>query len=311
MTNILLIGAGAVGVFYSSKLVAAGKADLTVLARSDAPALAGNGGEYRIIEPDGEYSIRPRVLTSLNALTAPPDVLIVALKVNPDLNQAEFCRPAVGPDTMIVVIENGIGNEEPFRSAFPENEIVGCVAYVGAGRIAPAVVRRYDSGRLIGGAFPPGRALSERARRLAEDFREAGVPFEETSNIVERRWIKLLWNVPYNPISVLGRSADTVDIMSCRESEELCADVMREVLDIAEAEGVRLDPALIQKNLDFTRSFAAYKPSTLQDFEAGRPMEAEAILGAPLRIAERRGVPTPRMKTLYALMKLVMRKPRA
>ncbi len=308
--NILLIGAGAVGVFYASKLVAAGKANLTVLARSDAPTLAKNGGEYRIVEPEGEYAIRPRVLTSLDELDAPPDVLLVALKVNPSLNQAELCRPAVGPNTLIVVIENGIGNEEVFRRAFPDNEIMGCVAYVGAGRIAPAVVRRYDSGRLIGGAYPPGRPLSARARRLAENFRASGVPFEETPDIVERRWIKLLWNAPYNTICVLGRSADTVDVMACPETEQLSADVMREVIRIAASEGVTLDPTLIQKNLDFTRSFAAYKPSTLQDFEAGRPMEVEAILGAPLRVAARNGVEAPRMTTLYSLMKLIMRKKR-
>lgn len=307
--RVLVVGAGAIGVYFASRLAQSGFAEVAVISRSDSEALAANHGEYEVQSCLGDYRFRPEhVYRSAAEMPEKPDIILCALKVLPGVDPVALCRDAVGPHTSFLVIQNGVHNEDPFYAAFPDHEIIGAVAYIGAQRPRPGLVLHLDGGTLIMGEFPVGRAPSARMLAAAMAFEHAGVGVTLIDNIEEKRWYKLLWNASFNSVSVLGHSADTQNIMALPEAVALIEAVMWEVVEIASAEGVTLNPEAVRQNVDYTRSFAAYKPSTLQDFEAGRPIELEAILGVPLRIADRHGLKVPHMRTLYALLKLASRK---
>lgn len=300
--EILIVGAGAIGVYYGGRLSQAG-AKVSVVARSDFDELSRNGGSYFIKSPKGDFTFKPeRVLRSASETPVKPDYVLVSLKVLPGVDSSSLCREAVGPDTAIVAIQNGIGNEEPLAKAFPENEVIGAITYIGVCRPGPCQVLHLDFGRIDMGKYPPGP--SEKASALTALFNKAGVDCTVVADIVLKRWSKLLWNAPFNPISVLGVHADTRSIMSVPEAVLLAEKVMEEVAAIAKAEGYELPRSAIDTNLRITREMNPYKSSMLQDFEAGRPIEADALLGVPLQVARRHGVPAPYMETLYALLKL-------
>jgi 2-dehydropantoate 2-reductase len=220
----------------------------------------------------------------------------------------KLCGNAVGPDTAFLVIQNGLGSEAALAEAFPENEVIGTIAYIGASRPKPGFIHQQDSCNITFGLHPKG--TSPKVALLLELFKKSGLDAKTTDDIVLARWRKLLWNAAYNPLSVLGEHADTWSIMHTPESEKLAETIMEEIASIAEADGHPVGRAAIDGNLKFTKGMSAYKTSMLQDLEAGRALEIDALLGEPLRIAGRHGVKTPVLKTLHALLKLRCRSAR-
>ena len=304
--KILLAGAGALGVFFTSRI--AHSADIWISARSDYEALKETG-HYRIRSAAlGDYDFEPAgILPFGRTPDFTPDYLFVCLKNLDGMNQPELCRFAVKPGTAIVVIGNGLDNEEPFHRAFPDHEIIGGTAYLGASRPAPGIVLHTDGGKLFFGEYPP-RSATKRLTMLLDLFNAAGIPAFEAENITEKRWIKLLWNVSFNPVSVLGNDADTKMLLDDPECARLIENMMRELARIAQADGVTIPDGIIGETIRYSRDFAAYRPSMLQDFAAGREIELDAILGAPLRKADRYGIDAPCMRTVYALLRVAARK---
>lgn len=304
--KILLIGAGALGVFFTSRI--AHSADIHVSARSDYEALKA-AGHYRIRSVTlGDYDFTPAgILPFGRTPDFTPDYLFVCLKNLDGMDQPELCRFAVKPGTTIVVIGNGLDNEKPFHRAFPGHEIIGGAAYLGASRPAPGIVLHTDGGKLFFGEYPP-KKTTERLKLLLDLFNGAGIPAFEAENITEKRWIKLLWNVSFNPVSVLANDADTKLLLDDPECARLIENMMRELARIAEADGVTIPDGIIEETIRYSRDFAAYRPSMLQDFAAGREIELDAILGAPLRTAEQHGLDAPCLRTVYALLRVAARK---
>ncbi len=175
-------------------------------------------------------------------------------------------------------------------------------------RTQPGLITHYDYGKLTMGRYPGG--VSETAAALARLFESVGVPCVVTDDVVTATWQKLVWNAPFNPISVLAGGADTLTLLGHPETALLVRAVMEEVCRTAAALGHPLPVSVIDQNLEGTRAMVPYKTSMLLDFEAGRPMEVEAILGNAVRAARRAGVPVPRMETLYALLQLIDRRSR-
>jgi 2-dehydropantoate 2-reductase len=142
---------------------------------------------------------------------------------------------------------------------------------------------------------------------LGRLFKKAGIECEVTSDVVTARWRKLVWNAPFNPISVLGGGVDTQVILASTEAEQLIRKTMEEVRLMAKALGHELPEDIIQHNIDGTLAMKPYKTSMLLDFEAGRPMEVEAILGNAVRAARRISLPVPHLESLYAILQLADR----
>ncbi len=299
--RVLIVGTGAIGGFYGGKLAQAG-ASVSALCRADYEFVKSEG--ITVTSTLGDFHFTPeKVIRDLSEYGPPPDYILVGLKVLPEIDTVEIIKEVVGPETAIVLLQNGVEIEEPVARAFPDNEIISGLAFICVTRTSPGHIDHTDFGRLVIGRFPAGK--SAKTEELATLFNDSGVVCDLSEDVVTARWRKLVWNAPFNPISVLGGGVDTKTMVENPESLELARKVMEEVCLIAEAAGHPLPEEVVQQNIDGTRAMAPYKSSMLVDFEAARPMEVEAILGIGLRVAKRHGVSAPHMESLYGLLKLV------
>jgi 2-dehydropantoate 2-reductase len=301
LPRILVVGSGAVGGFYGGKLAQAG-AHVAVLCRSDYEIVKTKGIQMKSIHGDFHFSPE-KVIRDVTEYGSPPDYILVGLKVLPEIKIPEIIKQVVGDDTTIVLLQNGIEIEESVAQAFPNNELISGLAFICVTRTRPGQIDHIDFGRLVIGRYL--RGTSARVVELANLFSNGGVPCDITEDVITDRWRKLVWNAPFNPISVLGGGLDTKTMVENPESLKLASQVMGEVCRIAEAAGHPLPEGVTQENIDGTRKMTPYKTSMLVDFEAGRPMEIEAILGNALRVAKRHDVSAPHMESLYRLLKLV------
>lgn len=291
------MGTGAVGGYYSAQLARSG-ARVSTVHRSDFQTVKEKG--IHINGLHGPYHFIPeQVLQRAGDFDGQADIILVGLKSLPEIDVAALIREAVRPHTVILLLQNGVEIEATVARAFPNNEILSGLAFICVSRTAPGTIQHTCFGRLCLGRFPQGN--SPAATRLAAKFEAAATPCRVSSNIVTERWQKLVWNAPFNPISVLT-GADTRTILENRASAILVERVMTEVCEIAAAIGHPLPEAVVRNNLEDTRRMAPYKTSMLLDFQAGRPMEVESILGNALAAARRVLVPTPYLEMLYALL---------
>ena len=276
-----------------------GHADIAVVGRSDYDAVKADG--YLISSPNGDFDFRPvGVYRSAAEYPGQADYIIVTSKVLPEVDVPAMIRAAVRPHTVIVLIQNGIEIEKDIAAAFPDNELISSIAYIGVTRVAPGKIVHTDSGKLKFGVFPQG--TSPGVEKLAQLFASGNIPVTVTTEIIRARWEKLVWNVPFNPLSVLTLS-DTAQLMADRECVGLITNIMAEVCALAQVDGWKQPDSLIADLLEFTRKFPPYKPSMYVDYENGRPMEVEAIVGNVVRIAERHNVRIPHIFSLYAMLK--------
>ena len=302
--RILVVGTGAIGGFYGGKLAQAG-GRVTTLCRSDYELVKSKG--ITVTSTLGDFHFTPeKVIRDLGEYGPPPDYILVGLKVLPEIDTAAIIKEVVGAETAIVLLQNGVEIEEPVARAFPDNEIISGLAFICATRTSPGHIDHTDFGRVVIGRYPASKSV--KVEELARLFSEAGLKCEVTEDAVTARWRKLVWNAPFNPISVLAGGADTKTMVENHESVELARKVMEEVCKIAEAVGHPLPPGVVRENIEGTRRMSPYKSSMLVDFEAGRPMEVEAILGNGIRAAKRHNLAVPHMESLYGLLKLVDKK---
>ena len=298
--NVLVIGTGAVGSFYGSLLAKSG-AMVSVLARSDYEQVKNHGIEVRSETPLGSWRFVPAaVVRDAAELAVKPDYVLLCIKVVEGADRAGLIRPALGPDTAIVLISNGVDIEADIAAAFPDHELISGLAFVCVTRTAPGHIWHQAYGRLVLGRYPGG--LSEKAAALCAAFEQAGIGCAASSDIVTARWQKCLWNAAFNPLSVLSGGLGTHDILSTQEP--LVRAIMVEIGRIADAVGHGLPADIIDQQIDSTYKMPPYKTSMLLDFEAGRPMETEAILGNAVRAGRRAGVSIPHLESIYALLKM-------
>ncbi|MBF0429512.1 MAG: 2-dehydropantoate 2-reductase [Magnetococcales bacterium] len=299
--TLLVVGTGAVGGFYGAKLAQAG-VQVSTVHRSDFDTVSQNG--IHIDSIDGDLHFIPhRVLRRVADCQTPPDYLLVTLKALPDLEIAKIIEPVVGPKTVIILLQNGLGVESPVAHAFPENTLISALAFICVQRVAPGRIRHLCFGRITIGCHPEGP--SPAVTQLARLFQSAHIPCHVTESPAMARWSKLVWNASFNPISVLAGNATTKEMLDLPESVELIRNIMKEVINIARATGHPLSDGLIEENLQATRQMQPYHTSMALDFMAGRPLETEAILGTAIRIGRKAGIATPCMEGVYALLKLL------
>ncbi|GLI32647.1 2-dehydropantoate 2-reductase [Desulforhabdus amnigena] len=304
--KVLIVGTGAIGSYYGGKL-AQGGAHVSAVCRSDYEKVKNHGIYVESVRGDFHF-IPEKVVRSVDAYGDVPDYILVATKVVPEADVPKLIKAAIGEQTAILLIQNGIEIEEPVASAFPNNEVISGLAFIAVSRVGPGHIRHQDYGRLTLGCYPSG--VSEKAENLSKLFEKAGIPCDVTPDVVTARWKKLVWNASFNPVSVLGGGVDTQTMLNGKESSRLLRKVMEEICLVAKAVGHELPHDIVQTNIDGTLVMKPYKTSMLLDFEAGRPMEVEAILGNAVRAAERSQVAVPHLESLYALLKMVDQKNR-
>jgi 2-dehydropantoate 2-reductase len=301
--RILIIGAGAIGAFYGAALQAGG-GDVAVVCRGEYETVRENGFSIES-KRLGERTFRPSqtLRSAADYQGGPPDYAVVSVKVVEGTDRAALIRGAIGPETAIVLIENGVEIEAEIAEAFPENELISTLAFVQVSRTGPGKVRHFAFGDLSFGNYPSG--LTERTRRFASLLEAGGIKAVTTEDVVTARWQKCLWNAVFNPISVMGGVLDTGHILGGAEGEAFVRRAMKEVCAVAAATGHPIADLLVDQYIEGTRKAPAYKTSMALDYENGRPMETEVILGNAVRAGRREKVAIPSLEALYALMKMV------
>lgn len=299
MIKVLVIGAGAIGAFYGSLLAQAG-AEVSVICRSDYDQVKQH--DFIInSQALGRWNFTPaQVLQNVADFRGTPDYILLCTKVIPTLDRVALIRPAVGRNTAIVFIQNGVEIEQEMLAAFPNNEIISGLAFICCNRVGPGEILHLAYGRLALGNLPNG--ISRKTEQLCELFNQSGIDCGASEDIVTGRWQKCVWNAPFNPLSVLSGGLQTLDILQTQEA--LVRSIMQEVCNIAAASGHPLPDDIVNINIENTYAMPPYKTSMLLDYENGQPMETEAILGNALRAAQRLGVAAPHLESVYALMKL-------
>ena len=296
--RVLVIGTGAVGSFYGSLLSGSG-AEVSVVARSDYGHIRAHGID--VDSPLGAFHFTPaHVVNDARDLPAKPDYVLLCVKVTQAVDRVALLRSALGPETSIVLIQNGISIEEEIVRAYPNHRVISGLAFICVTRTAPGQIWHQAYGRLVLGDYPKG--ISPETAALCEAFEPTGISCVATKDIVSARWQKCVWNAPFNPLSVLSGGLATADILATEE--RLVRALMEEIRSIATASGYHLPDDIVERNIESTRKMPAYKTSMLLDYEAGRPMETEAILGNAVRAARAADVSAPHLETVYALMNL-------
>ena len=300
-----IIGTGGLGGFYGGRLVRAG-CDVHFLLHGDYECVRDHG--LRIDSVEGDF-VLPRVCAYGRAADMPPcDVVVVALKTTANDLLGELLPPVIADDGVVLVLQNGLGIEEQVAGIVGPDRVMGGLCFLCASKVGPGHIRHLDYGYITLAEYDSRhrpKGITERMRAIGGDFQAAGIRINYAEDLVLARWKKLVWNIPFNGLSVV-LDATTDRIMANEHSRALAEGLMREVAAAAGAAAGRDVPeAFIRSQLDDTAQMAPYSPSMLLDCRAGRPMEIEAIFGAPLRAAAAAGCPSPQIETMYRLLKFM------
>jgi 2-dehydropantoate 2-reductase len=308
--KIVIAGAGAIGGYIGAKLAKAG-ADVVLFARGPHLRAMQERG-LRVTSPDGDA---PAVTGDL-ATVGPADVVFLGVKAHGLTVLAPSLGPLLGPDTVVVSTQNGIpwwyfqGHGGEFEglhlervdpggviaAAIEPHRVVGSLAYFATDIAAPGVIHHTEGNRISFGE--PNGTRSDRVKAIAEVLIAAGFRCPVSTRFRHELWVKLLGNVAFNPISAL--TGGTLEqLVRDDETARLVRQIMMETEAVAGKLGIEL-PISIEQRMAGAEKVGAHKTSMLQDYEAGRPMELEAVVGAVVELGDRLGVAMSATRAMYA-----------
>ena len=316
--KFLVVGAGAIGAYLGALMARAG-ADITLFARGPhLRAMQAHGVQVK--SASGNFEAHPKIAASLEEV-GPVDVLFLGVKAHGLTQLAPQLHPVLGPDTTVVSTQNGLpwwffqgfgGEWEGLRlervdpggvvsSAIEARRVLASIVYFSTEITSPGVIQHNEGNRISLGE--PDGTRSERSRKIAEALIASGLRAPVTTHIRNEIWVKILGNVAFNPVSALtgatlGQMTRDPDV--CK----LVREIMCEAAAVAARLGLEL-PVSIDQRIAGAAKVGEHKTSMLQDLEAGRPMELEAVVGAIVELGERVGVPMPHTRTVYGCTKLL------
>lgn len=307
LRSYAVIGTGAVGGLYGGRLARAGH-PVHFLAHSDYAHIRRHG--LRVDSVNGNFRLK-RVDVYRRAADMPRcDVVLITLKATANGILPAVLPHVTQPGGAVVLIQNGLGAEEAVERIARPAAVLGGLSFLCCEKAGPGHIRHIDYGQLtIAPYVPAGRSCRITAvmRRIAEDFERAGTRVQLLRDLVLARWKKLVWNAPFNGLSVV-LDASTQDVLQDPAARSLVQDLMDEVVRGAAAQGRRIPRRFVEKMMSDTERMTPYLTSMKLDFDHGRPMEVEAIYGAPLRAAAKAGCALPRMGELHALLTFLNRR---
>ncbi len=305
INSIAVIGAGAVGTFYGGKLV---KAGFTVQFQSRF-MFTSKTKKMHVKSACGNFEFPIQVYPDVNLMDKADLIIVSAKTCNPqeDLTHySNLIRKIRKQGSIILVLQNGINMEEKLGKVFPDNPILGGLAFTCINRITHEEIHHIDYGQIKIGSLQ--KKFEKEGKLITQIFLEAGIDTKYEKNLRKARYEKLLWNVPFNSLSVIGNKSSTKEIIEFKPLFDLAKNLMLEVRSIARKENIVLKKSLIDEMLERTKKMKPYKTSMLLDFENGNTMEVESILGEIYRNAKSLKVVTPHLDYTYSVMQFLNRK---
>jgi 2-dehydropantoate 2-reductase len=316
--RFLIAGAGAIGAYIGARMANAGF-DVTLFARGPhLRAMQEHGVQFKSSE--GDFVARPTIAGSLEEV-GPIDVVFLGVKAHGLPQLVPQLRPVLGPDTTVVSTQNGIpwwyfqgfgGEWEGLRlervdpggvisSSIEARRVVGSIVYLSTEISSPGVIQHIEGNRISLGE--PDGSRSDRSRKIAEALIASGLRCPITTRIRHEIWVKVLGNASLNPVSALTR-ATLVQMVRDPGVSTVIRNIMQEVEAVSHKLGMEL-PVSIDQRMAGAEKVGEHKTSMLQDLEAGRPMELEALVGAVVELGERVGLSMPYTRTVYGCAKLL------
>ena len=305
--KFVIAGAGAVGAYIGASMARAGL-DVTLLARGpQLRAIAERG--VSVVSPAGDFDARPKATGDPQSI-GQADVVFLAVKAHSLPALAPRLGCLLGPDTVVVSLQNGVPwwfmpleRVDPggkIAAAIEARRVVGSLVYFATEVAEPGVVRHIEGDRIPIGE--PDGTRTARCRAIAQALVASGLRCPVTTHIREEIWVKMLGNVAFNPISALT-GATLARMAADPYVSALVRAIMAEAEGVAARLGLKL-PITIEQRMAGAAKVGEHKTSMLQDLEAGRPIELEAVVGAVLELGERLGVATPNTRAVYACTRL-------
>jgi 2-dehydropantoate 2-reductase len=316
--RFLIAGAGAIGAYIGARMAQAGF-DVTLFARGPhLRAMRERGVQVKSTE--GDFQARPTIASSIEEV-GPVEVVFLGVKAHGLPQLAPQLKPILGPDTTVVSTQNGIpwwyfqgfgGEWEGMRlervdpggvisTAIEADRVVGSIVYFSTEIIAPGVIQHIEGNRISLGE--PDGTRSNRSRKIADALIASSLRCPVSARIRHEIWVKVLGNASLNPVSALTR-ATVVQMVRDPGICSLIRNIMQEVEAVSRKLGLEL-PVSIDQRIAGAEKVGEHKTSMLQDLEAGRPMELEALVGAVVELGERVGLPIPYTRTVYTCARLL------
>jgi 2-dehydropantoate 2-reductase len=316
--KFLIAGAGAIGAYMGACMARAGQ-DVTLFARGPhLRAMQAHG--VRVKSVDGDFEAHPKIAENLERV-GPVDVIFLGVKAHGLTQLVPQLKPILGPDTAVVGTQNGIpwwffqgwgGEHEGMHlervdpggtiaAAIEPRRVLGSIVYFATDIVEPGIVRHTEGNRISLGE--PDGTRSDRSRQIAEALIAAGLRCPVTTRIRQEIWVKILGNVAFNPISALT-GATLVQMARDPDVNALVRRIMEETVAVGAKLGLEV-PITIDQRIAGAEKVGEHKTSMLQDLEAGRPIELEAVVGAVVELGERLNVPMPHTRAVYACTKLL------
>jgi len=296
--RIAVVGTGAIGSFYGGKLAVGGR-DVHFLVRGGFDQIKRSG--IRICGKKENFHVANAQVYQTPTEIGPCDLVLIALKATNNDTMLEVIPPLLHRDTILLTLQNGLGNEEFLAQHFGAERVMGGLCFICLNRISPGLIEHLDYGHLNLGEL--AGVTKERTHNLAREFSQCGVECRVVDNLMEERWRKLVWNIPFNGLTIAAGGITTADILCDDSLRSVAIALMNEVVVGAKSCGYNLPIDVVLEQIKRTETIGAYKPSTLLDLEAGRALEVEAIWGQPLRRAQAQGAAMPRLEQLYMHLK--------
>ncbi len=295
--RLAIVGSGAVGCYYGGRLAQHGH-DVHFLMRSDhEPVLLGG---LHITSPLGAAHVQVLAHQS-TAEIGPCDLVIIAVKATSNAALMDLIPPLLHEKTLLLTLQNGLGNEEFLAQHFGAERVLGGLCFVCINRTAPGCIHHIAQGRINLGEHT--RQPLERTRQIAEMFQQSMIECVVEESLVAARWKKLVWNIPFNGLSIASGGIDTAAMLADPALEAQVRKLMTEIITTARRLGHSVPFELIDDMIERTRTMTKYRPSSLIDFQEGREVEIEPIWGEPVRQAESAGLEMPAVKALYERLK--------
>ncbi len=291
LSTIAIVGSGSVGSYYGARLAL--KNEVAFLMRRDLDAVREKGLTIHSVAGDFHLD-RVRAFATTEEI-GPVDLVIIALKTTSNAALPSLIAPLLKPGTILLTLQNGLGNEEFIHTAFPGHPVLGGLCFVCINRGEPGVIHHLAHGRVEMGEFTATKVVHS----VATLFTDAALDCRVLPDLGLARWRKLIWNVPFNGLSIAAGGIDTQQILAAPALLERTRALMHEIIAVAAALGHVIAPAFAESNIRNTQEMGPYQPSSLVDFLAGNAVEVEVIWGEPLRRAAEHGVEVPELEKLY------------
>lgn len=295
--KIGIMGAGAIGAFFGSLLQRAGH-DVIFLARGEHLRRMQENG--LIVHTDHHTTRIEGVFTDEFSSLNEADLILFCVKSTDTEETARRLLPVLKKDAYILTMQNGVDNEEVLSKVFGKERVFSSATYVQAGLQEPGVIKQIGDFRLVIGEL--ARESVNTAQQIETLLNGAGIHTKHSSEIMNNKWKKYIWNVTFNPLSaVMG--VNVGEILDNEHLRIIAEKICIEVISVAQKQGVHVAGALREKMFENARIARNHKTSMLQDRINGRKMELESICGYAVRKGKELKVPVPTIETVYHALK--------